>query len=151
MFLIRPVWPADQAVVARLLTEAGLSAHGILAPHTRYWIAEAEGTPAGVIGLEVGASAGLLRSAAVQPRFRGRRLAHQLTATVIAWARTHGLTRVYLFSTEAGAFWERLGFQLTPVAEVAAALPEAPQVKHYSDNGWLPNEVAYAFSLNRDG
>ncbi|MEP7115425.1 MAG: hypothetical protein ABI862_19335 [Ilumatobacteraceae bacterium] len=47
------------------------------------------------------------------------------------------------FSTDAGAFWSRQGFRKVPVPELVAALPDAPQVRHYEQQGWLPDEVAW--------
>ena len=58
-----------------------------------------------------------------------------------------GVARAYLFSTDAGAFWARTGFREVPVPELVAALPAAPQVRHYDALGWLPTEVAWRRDL----
>lgn len=50
---------------------------------------------------------------------------------------------VYLFSTGAGGYFSRLGFRRVAVDEVVAALPDAPQVRRFSELGWLPREIAW--------
>lgn len=52
----------------RVLAQVRLSTDDLLAEGTRYWLAEdAYGHPVGVVGLEMGLTAALLRSAAVNP------------------------------------------------------------------------------------
>lgn len=65
---------------------------------------------------------------------------HALTAAT-------GYQHVYLFSTGAGAYWQRLKFQEVPVSELVAVLPEVPQVKQYELLGWLPTEIAWRHDL----
>ena len=76
----------------------------------------------------------------------GRCFARAGAAAVIT-AGSGGYGRAYLFSTEAGAFWSRQGFREVPVPELVAALPDAPQVRHYDQQGWLPDEVAWRKDL----
>ena len=40
-----------------------------------------------------------------------------------------------------------MGFHEVPVPELVAALPAAPQVRHYDALGWLPTEVAWRRDL----
>jgi len=53
------------------------------------------------------------------------------------------LEDVYLFSKDTGGYFERLGSCEVPVAEVAARLPRAPQVRRYEEIGWYPDERAF--------
>jgi N-acetylglutamate synthase-like GNAT family acetyltransferase len=143
-FTIREAHRGDGPALAALLTACGLSTHAILWPGTRYWLAEgAAGAVEGAVGLELGAEAVLLRSAAVLPERRGAGIGAALTRAAIAAA---GDAAVYLFSTGAGPYWQRLGFVEVPVDELVAALPDAPQVRHYAERGWLPDEVAWVLS-----
>ncbi|HEU5099821.1 MAG TPA: GNAT family N-acetyltransferase [Roseiflexaceae bacterium] len=147
-YLISEASPADADVICEVLAESGLSSHAVLAPGTRYWLARyADGAPVGAIGLEVGAGAALLRSAAVRPAARGRGIGAALLRRALAEATTGGQKQVYLFSTDAGAYWSRQGFSEVPVPELVAALPDAPQVRHYDEQGWLPDEVAWRRDL----
>jgi N-acetylglutamate synthase-like GNAT family acetyltransferase len=137
---------ADQLLA--LLAEAGLSSEGLLAPRTRYWIADRPyGDMIGAVGLELGAGAALLRSAAVVPSMRGQGIGTALVRRALDEAAAEGCQRVYLFSTGAGAYWARQGFREVPVPELVAALPDAPQVRYYDRMGWLPDEVAWRRDL----
>jgi N-acetylglutamate synthase-like GNAT family acetyltransferase len=147
-YMIREASPDDAETLRAILAEADLSAHAVLAPGTRYWLAQrANGDPIGAIGVEIGAGAVLLRSAAVRPAARGQGIGAALLRRALDEARAAGLRQAYLFSTGAGPFWSRQGFREVPVAELVAALPDAPQVRHYDEQGWLPDEVAWRRDL----
>jgi N-acetylglutamate synthase-like GNAT family acetyltransferase len=119
-----------------------------LAPPCRYWAyVLPDGAVVGTVGLEYGRGCGLLRTAFIHPTHRGAGIGRVLVAALLAEARRAGLRRVYLFSTSAGAYWERLGFRRVPVPEAAAALPDAPQVRDYRARGCLGTEVAYRLEL----
>jgi N-acetylglutamate synthase-like GNAT family acetyltransferase len=138
---------AQESVRAFLAGHSHLPAD-FLAPPCRYWAYVLPGgAVVGTVGLEYGPECGLLRTAFVHPSHRGGGIGRVLVAALLAEARRAGLRRVYLFSTGAGAFWERLGFQRAPVPEVAAALPDAPQVRDYRARGCLGTEVAYRLDL----
>jgi N-acetylglutamate synthase-like GNAT family acetyltransferase len=103
----------DLEVVRDILETSQLSAHGILEPNTTYWLAEIN-DPAGCIGLEWGARAALLRSAAVLPDHRGNGIGTRLLETALNGARDRQKRFVYLFSTDAGEYWTHQGFQEYP-------------------------------------
>ena len=147
--VVREAAPVDAQAIRTLLAECRLGIDNILAPDTRYWLAEQPGADlvVGTIGLELGAGAALMRSAAVLPQQRGSGLGRRLVQLALNGAGQSGSARVYLFSTGAGAYWQRFGFVQVPVAEVVAALPLAPQVQRYDALGWLPTEVAWRLEL----
>ena len=145
---IREATHADTEALCAILAESELSSHAVLAPGTRYWLAQrAGGDIAGVVGLEYGAAAVLLRSAAVRPDARGRGIGTALVQRALASAVADGIRSAYLFSTGAGAYWSQQGFREVPVPELVAALPDAPQVQHYREHGWLASEVAWRKDL----
>jgi N-acetylglutamate synthase-like GNAT family acetyltransferase len=145
---LREAGAPDTERICALLAEMRLGTDNVLAPGTRYWLAErADGALTGVIGLEFGDSMALLRSAVVLPAWRGRGVGAALTDRALAEAAAAGCRQVYLFSTGAGPYWQRFGFQEVPVPELVAALPDAPQVHRYQALGWLPTEVAWRRSL----
>jgi N-acetylglutamate synthase-like GNAT family acetyltransferase len=147
-YAIRAATPADAAAICALLTESELSTHAVLADGTRYWLAErADGRPLGAIGVEFGAGAALVRSAAVQPDARGQGAGAALLRHALSQAAAAGCRSAYLFSTGAGAYWSRQGFREIPVPDLVAALPNAPQVRYYDQHGWLPDEVAWRKDL----
>ena len=146
-YVIRTAAPADAEAVCAILTESELSTHAVLAAGTRYWLAQrADGTLIGAIGIEIGADAVLLRSAVVRPDARGQGIGAALLRRALSEAAA-GYRRVYLFSTGAGAYWSQQGFREVPVPVLVADLPNAPQVQHYDQHGWLPDEVAWRKDL----
>ena len=145
--MIRIAMPQDFAVISSILETGDLSAHAILEPNTTYWVAEKNDRAVGCIGLEWGARAALLRSAAVLPDHRKHGLGTQLLNVALNGARAEHKPFVYLFSTDAGEYWTRQGFQEVPVPELVKALPDAPQVHHYRDIGWLPTEIAWRLEV----
>jgi N-acetylglutamate synthase-like GNAT family acetyltransferase len=142
---IRQAVPNDLEPLQSILETSGLSAHGLLEPNTSYWLAEINDHAVGCIGLEWGARATLLRSAAVLPDYRGQGIGSRLLETALSQAQHKSF--VYLFSTDAGEYWTRQGFCNVPVHELVEALPDAPQVHHYRDIGWLPTEVAWRLEV----
>ena len=143
-FSIREAASHEAPGVMSLLTANQQSTQDVLAPGTRYWVAQdAHGQLIGAVGLEPGRGAALLRSAGVVVPWRGMGIADALARAAIDAAARAGCRRIYLFSTGAGEYWRRLGFQEVPVPELVAALPDTPQVRHYTALGWLPTEVAW--------
>lgn len=73
-----------------------------------------DGRLVGNVGIQTlgdaGARVGLLRSLAVAPSLRGRRIAHDLWARGRADADRRGLRSLYLLTTTAAALFERWGF-----------------------------------------
>ena len=139
-------WDAEG--IRDLLANIGLGTQHLLAAKTRYWLAEDDqGAVVGTVGLELGERAALLRSAAVHAQWRGFGLGSLLARRAIVAARSLGMSRVYLFSTDAGAFWMRQGFCEVSVDELVTALPTVPQVQLYERKGWLPNETAWRIDI----
>ncbi len=139
---------ADLSKIHTILTQVQLSAYAVLVAGTRYWLAEnTHKQLVGTIGLELGQDAVLLRSAAISPSHQNQGIGNHLVRHALYTAEVAGYQHVYLFSTEAGAYWQRFGFCEVPVAELVSALPDTPQVKQYAALGWLPTEVAWHLAL----
>ena len=75
----------------------------------------------GVVGLEICGSAALLRSLAVEPRHRRRGLGARLIDAVETEARARGVTALYLLTTTATTFFERVGY----IAHDRASVPSS--------------------------
>jgi len=131
----------------KVLAECGLSPVGILAPGTLYWVCQAEDAVVATCGIELGHRCALLRSVCVIESQRGKNIAERLIRGALLEAAHRGLQDVYLLSKDTGEYFERLGWSEVPVAEVAARLPQAPQVRRYDEIGWYPNERAFVRSV----
>lgn len=107
-----PARAADLAAVLALVEASGLPVDGIAERFPDgYAVAhEPGGRLAGVAGLEIHGAAGLLRSVAVAPAFRGNGLGRRLVDDRLAAATTARLDAVYLLTTSAAEIFRRLGF-----------------------------------------
>jgi N-acetylglutamate synthase-like GNAT family acetyltransferase len=146
--VIRQATTNDLDSIIELLRTGDLRTEGIMDNHTVYWIAENGPDLIGAIGLELGGTCALLRSAVVAATERGKGIGGQLTERALEWAWRNGYRAVYCFSTDAGAYWARRGFKPCPVDEVVRALPKAPQVRLFEALGWLPAEAAYCITAD---
>ncbi|WP_293912363.1 GNAT family N-acetyltransferase [Deinococcus sp.] len=148
---IRQAGPGDLGTIHDLILSVGLSSERGNITATlegcTYWIADLNGAAAGCIGLEHGEGASLLRSVSVLPSVRRRGLGRALAMSALTYASLRGDTQTFLFSTGAGPFWSRLGFEEVPVADLSAALPGTPQVRSGECRGWIHSEVAWRKAL----
>lgn len=146
---ISPATPRDVERIFSFLEHVHLVREGLFESGTLCWISEGDaGELAGIIGLEVGETVALLRSAGVHPDVQGRGLGKRLVEHVFEYCRKTGLLTVYCFSTGAGDYWKKHGFYEVSVSEVVTALPQSPQVKDFERRGWLPTEVAWRKDLS---
>jgi amino-acid N-acetyltransferase len=118
----------DDALVRGLLTTAGLPLDGLSDQFpSAYVVAFDRGVVVGAAGLETYGDVGLLRSVAVSEAVRSRGLGRRLVENRLAQARLEGLGRVFLLTTTAAPYFERLGFLRTDRNEAPAALSESPE------------------------
>lgn len=117
----------DEYEIANLLRTHEMRSEGVLHACTRYWVAEDAGRIVGAVGIELGRTAVLRRSAIVEPQSRGKGIGQALARVALDCARASGARLAYCFSTDAGSYWVARGFELCSVDEVVSALPTAPQ------------------------
>jgi amino-acid N-acetyltransferase len=122
---LRSARAADLPHVVALLDRAGLPTEGVNADGlTNFVIAESEGKPIGVVGLEVYRDSALLRSAAVEEQWRGSGVGRALIDRALALSREQGIRDVFLLTTTAEDYFPRFGFACISRESV----PEAVQV-----------------------
>lgn len=134
-------------LLLKLLEQSGLYTSSVTVHGSSYWLASLDGLGVGCIGLEHGQDASLLRSAAVLPEFRSSGVGRALTLHALEQARLRGDRAVYLFSTDAGAYWQRFGFVEIPVLALAQALPDSSQVQSGQRLGWLERDQGWMKTL----
>lgn len=142
----------DYATIRRLLEQDAMITDGIEWPPACYLLAFDGDEAVGTIGVEPLLDAALLRSVYVVPSYRRRGLARDLVAQARKAAHTRGARELYLFSTGAGEFFMRLGFEPVAVSDVTAALKGTPQADYYlARPDELARETAYRMDISRDG
>ncbi|MGH7947804.1 MAG: GNAT family N-acetyltransferase [Candidatus Binataceae bacterium] len=142
----------DIAAVRAMLAGGGLLTDGVEWPAACYLLAYIGDQPVGVVGVEPKLDAALIRSLYVAPSARRRGVGAALVGAARKAAHTRGARSLYLFSTGAGEFFERLGFAEIPVARVVDVLRGVPQVDYYvARPDELALEVTYHLDISEDG
>lgn len=81
----------------------------------------------GCVGYELSGEVALLRSLAVQPSQRGHGLGRQLVEAAELHVRKAGGAEIFLLTTTAASFFERLGYQRTSRDEAPEFIAGSPQ------------------------
>jgi amino-acid N-acetyltransferase len=114
--------PAAPAVEA-LLASASLPSSDLTPAHLAdFFGCGPENSPAGIVGIEVHGSVALLRSLAVTEKSRGRGCGKALVAAAEREARARRVRTLYLLTTTAERFFERLGYAGLPREAAPAAI-----------------------------
>jgi amino-acid N-acetyltransferase len=108
---LRSAHAADLPRILALLDHAGLPTEGVHADAlTNFVLAENQGAPIGVVGLELYQESALLRSAAVEESWRGSGVGRALIDRALALTRERGIRDVFLLTTTAEDYFPRFGF-----------------------------------------
>jgi amino-acid N-acetyltransferase len=128
---VREAAPVDLAAVRTLVADAGLPLDGLDGAAV-VLVAEAAGRVVGTVALERhGDGAGpvfLLRSAAVDPAWRGRGIGAALTAAAMDRVDAASAPAALLTET-AGGYFPRFGFTAVGRTELPAALGASAQLR----------------------
>ncbi|GAB3039092.1 arsenic resistance N-acetyltransferase ArsN2 [Natronobiforma cellulositropha] len=115
------------STVERLLEASGLPSADVRSSPACFYLARDGATRVGVGGLERYGGDGLLRSVAVEPRYRSTGYGTALCDALEAKARAEGVERLYLLTTTAAAFFDRLGYAELERTDVPAAIRETSE------------------------
>lgn len=125
---LRPARSADLAAARRLLGACDLGLEGLENQFPDgYAVVDSAGELVGAAGLEVYGEAGLLRSVAVAPEFRGTGLGALLVRDRLEFAAKRRLPAIYLLTTTAADFFERMGFWRVERDSVPQAIKNSEQ------------------------
>ena len=113
--------PQIRALLERLhLPVAGVDEH-----LPTMLVVREDGQIVGTAGLEMYGDGALLRSVAVDPRWQGKQLGHQLTDAALQLATIRGVKAVFLLTTTAERFFPRFGFEPTTRDSVPPSVRES--------------------------
>jgi N-acetylglutamate synthase-like GNAT family acetyltransferase len=147
MAVIRKPNALDLAGWRALLAAETLRTEDLGDPQGFWLVAHESGALVAGVGAEFEGDSALLRSLVVAPALRGGGLGTALVDAVADEARKRGCAWLYCFATGSGKFFGRIGFRETTPDELAAALPNAPQVRLYRRLKWLETEQAFRRDL----
>ncbi|HTL32611.1 MAG TPA: GNAT family N-acetyltransferase [Kofleriaceae bacterium] len=139
---LMPATPDDRAELEALLRACELPLDGLDDAFPKgFVLARLDGELVGAAGLEQWAERGLLRSVAVAPAHRGKRIAHALVADRIAWAKSiltdyakngtvtsKAFASLSLLTTSAAGFFEKLGFKPVDRGSLPEPLRQSTQL-----------------------
>ena len=125
---IRHAETRDLAGVESLLSASALPLGGVREALPNFVVAEDHGgTIVGVAGLEVYEGHALLRSVAVAPEWRSRRLGRTLVERMISEATARRLQSIHLLTTTADRYFPSFGFEKIARDDVPACLQKAEE------------------------
>lgn len=136
---------ADWPGIAQLLSAAGLPLDGARDHIDHFIVGEIDGELACAGGLEIYGADALLRSIVVTAEMRGRSCARKMLDQLMQDCARLGVTRVYLLTTTAQAYFARLGFAMVDRAEI----PEPVRLSRQFQDACPASATAMALQLNR--
>lgn len=125
---IRTARKTDEPVVRALIETCGLPLEGLDGIDSTVVAIESERV-VGTATLEVYDDGALLRSVAVEPASRGRRIGHELTNAALALAKSREVAAVFLLTETAGDFFPRFGFHPVERSEVPAGVRQSVEFR----------------------
>lgn len=127
---LRQAGAADLDAIKSLLSRCQLPADDLSETTLgNFVLAISDDRIVGVCGIERFGSDGLIRSLAVDPARRGQRLGERLVAANEAKAKAAGIARLYLLTTTARDYLQRLGYADIDRASAPEAVRTHPQFR----------------------
>jgi amino-acid N-acetyltransferase len=125
-------FPHDEAKIRELLVLCKLPHEDITLEHLRHFlILKEEGEVIGVVGVEVFGRFGLLRSLAVDPRWRRRRVGLHLTERAEEYAASTKIEALYLLTMTAEGFFAKRGYRKVERTSVPAPIQGTAEFKSF--------------------
>jgi amino-acid N-acetyltransferase len=112
----------DLPAILKLLAGCELTAEGLTDHMATSFVARCQGDLVGTVTVEMYGDAALLRSLAVEPAARGRRIGHRLVHECIGLGTRAGIPALYLLTITAEQFFPRFGFERIERAAVPGSL-----------------------------
>lgn len=124
---LRQAGPGDWPAIESLLQAHRLPLAGARDHLSTFVLAEAGTELLGCAGVEAYGDIALLRSVAVAPGLQRQGIGRQLLGLLIGEARRRSFKALYLLTTTAAAYFERLGFQRAARAGAPPALQQSAE------------------------
>jgi N-acetylglutamate synthase-like GNAT family acetyltransferase len=126
--LAHPMPPGGRGALSRVLAKAGLAIDDLEDAGRLFWRFETKDqVPVGFGGLEVHGKEALLRSLVTLPPARRRGVGAAIVAALETEALIAGCRSLWVITTDAVAYFERLGYGICVRADVARAIAQTRQ------------------------
>jgi amino-acid N-acetyltransferase len=126
--LAHPLRAGERGALKAALSKAQLPVEDIEAPGRLFWRFETrDEVPVGFGGLEIHGEDALLRSLVTLPPVRRRGFGSAIVAALEFEARLHGCGRLWLITTAAADFFQRLGYARCERTAIAPAIAETAE------------------------
>ncbi|GAB2595376.1 arsenic resistance N-acetyltransferase ArsN2 [Spirosoma areae] len=124
---IQSARPDQLTMLAQLLIRNQLSGDDLPNGLPNFWLALKGDRIIGSVGIEVYGNVGLLRSVCVDADVRNQDIARQLCDVARQEAHRQGIHELYLLTTTADRYFERLGFERISRTTVPDTLQQTSQ------------------------
>lgn len=124
---IQPARPEQLPELVQLLTQNHLPVDDLPAGLPNFWLALDGKKLVGSVGFEVCENVGLLRSLSVDADYRNQAIARQLCDRAFAEAKQQAVGELYLITTTADQYFQRLGFAPVERATVPDSITKTSQ------------------------
>ena len=142
---IRSAEPADFTTIHALLEANGLPTEGVRELLADFVVAEDGVDVIGVAGVEPCGEYGLLRSVAVDGKWRSHGVARRLVDRLIETSRARGFAALYLLTETAQGYFPNFGFETT----TRDAAPASIRASHEFTHACPASATAMKLELNR--
>ena len=115
---IRKAIESDNVTIRRLLETVKLPTESVEGGTATFFIAELDGSVAGIAGFEFYGRDALLRSVAVPPQLQKKGIGEKVVDSMIAIARKQHFTRIILLTETAEQLFKRKGFTVVDRAGI---------------------------------
>jgi len=129
-FIISKADDNFREAIIGLLKSQKLPVEDLPSSLTNFLIAQYNNEFAGVIGFEQYDQFALLRSLAVHPDYRDRRIAQSLVEKLENDARLCGVTAIYLLTETASGYFDAKGYNIIQRSEVPEAIKQSSEFSH---------------------
>jgi amino-acid N-acetyltransferase len=112
MIKLKKVNKTDIPLVEELLRSNNLPYEDIASKFDDFFLGYVDEKVVGVCGVETYGNYGLLRSLVIKESFRGKVYGRELCVKLIEYAKCKGVKEIYLLTTTAEHFFNRIGFEV---------------------------------------
>jgi amino-acid N-acetyltransferase len=117
--------------IRQLLTDSDLHHEDITTAHLKHFLLGWDGPKlVAVIGLEIKHHSALLRSLAVDPAYRNRKIATELVGKIEDYAESMDVDALYLLTMTAEVFFEKCGYQRIARDSAPAGIQETTEFRN---------------------